>query len=148
MVFGVCVATHSCCMLSYSWFTDSANVYSYFILVYLICNSIMMTISVFYLDLVSHEFEFTLASVLASTSVGISNLLLYCYFGELTTESYAMMSDCVYNMDWYEQPNELQRYFVLMIQNMQKPIYYHGFEVANLDLRTFIKVSEVFVKFY
>lgn len=28
-----------------------------------------------------------------------------------------------------------------MIQNMQKPIYYHGFDVAVMDLRTFISVS-------
>lgn len=28
-----------------------------------------------------------------------------------------------------------------MMQNMQKPIYYHGFDVAIMDLRTFIGVS-------
>lgn len=80
-------------------------------------------------------------SVLLTTSVGTSTLFLYCYFGKLTTESYQKMCDCVFEMNWRDQPNKLQKYIILMIQNMQTPIYYHGFEVAKLDLRTFIKVS-------
>lgn len=57
------------------------------------------------------QFDFIVASVLTSTSLGMSTLLLYCYFGKLATESYETMSDCVYKMEWYEQPNELQKCF-------------------------------------
>lgn len=54
------------------------------------------------------------------------------------------MSDCVYNdTKWYEeQPNKLRSHLISMIANMQKPIYYHGFNIVNLDLRTFLKVSK------
>lgn len=44
-------------------------------------------------------------------------------------------------MTWHKLPTELQKYFILMIRNMQKPLYYHGFEVARLDLQMFSKVS-------
>lgn len=147
-------------LLSDSLFTDSADVYSPFVLVRLICITAGMTISVFYLDLVAvginmsfefstdwkyplqqwHHVDFTMTNVVTATSITISTLLLYCYFGKLATESYEMMSECVYKMDWYKLSNELQKYFISMIANMQRPIYYHGFYVANLDLTTFIKV--------
>lgn len=83
-------------------------------------------------------------SVLLCASIGMSTLLLYCYFGKLATESYLDMSDCVYNMPWHEQTIQVQQYFILMIGNIQKPIYYHGFGIAKMDLHTFIKVSESF----
>ena len=72
----------------------------------------------------------------------MSNLFFYCYFGKLATESYEMMADCIYDMDWYELPNGLQKYFILMIANMQKLIYYDGSGVAKLELGTFLKVIE------
>lgn len=86
------------------------------------------------------QFDYTLASVISTTSIGMSVLLFYCYFGKLASESYEMMPNCVFDVNWHEQPNELQRYFILMIANMQKPVYYHGFEVAKMDLGTFVNV--------
>lgn len=71
----------------------------------------------------------------------MSVLLFYCYYGKLASESYEMMLDCVFDMDWHQLPNELQKYFILMITNMQKPVYYHGFEVAKMDLGTFVNVN-------
>lgn len=55
-----------------------------------------------------------------------------------------MMADCVFYMEWFELPNELQKYFVPLIMNLQKPVYYHGFNVAKLDLQKFIKVIDRF----
>lgn len=70
-----------------------------------------------------------------------SNLLIYCYLGKLASESYEKMSDCVYNIKWYKLAAGLQKYFILMIANMEIPIYYHGFGVVDLHLETFSKVS-------
>lgn len=67
--------------------------------------------------------------------VGIANLFIYCYLGKLSTESYAKMADCVYNIIG------LQKHYILMIANMQKPLYYHGFGVIYLELETFTRVS-------
>lgn len=91
------------------------------------------------------KLDYLLASVISTTSVGMLVLLFYCYYGKVATESYAKMPDCLFNMHWYGLPIKLQKCFVLMIENMQKPIYYHGFEVATLDLGTFVQVILQFV---
>lgn len=73
--------------------------------------------------------------------ISISDLFFYCYFGRLATESYEKLADCLFESNWLDLTIELQKYLALMIANMQKPLYYHGFGVANLDLETFKKVS-------
>lgn len=60
----------------------------------------------------------------------------------MATESFEAMSDCLYESNWPELPIELQKYFILMIQNAQRPLYYHGFEIAVLKMETFCKVSQ------
>lgn len=80
-------------------------------------------------------------TILAATTVSSSNLFIYCYFGKLATESYQNMADCLYESNWWELPVELQKYFLLMNVNMQRLLFYHGFEVAVLNLETFSKVS-------
>lgn len=59
----------------------------------------------------------------------------------LATESYEDMIDRLYECKWHELPISLQKYFILMIQNAQQPVYYHGFGVALLNMQTFTKVS-------
>lgn len=73
-------------------------------------------------------------------------LFTYCYFGKVATDSFQNMADCIYEMNWHELPIEQQKYFILMIANTQKPLYYHGFNVT-LNLETFCQVSN-FVKFH
>lgn len=86
--------------------------------------------------------DFTLATVVVDGMIGMSNLFIYCYFGKLTTVSYEMMADCVYEMNWYNQPIKLQKYTALMIAGMQQPVYYEGFNITTMNLSTFIKVIE------
>lgn len=68
-------------------------------------------------------------------------LFLYCFFGELATNSFAKMPDCVFKMNWQKLSVRLQKYVILMITDMHIPMHYHGFGVAIMDLRTFIGVS-------
>lgn len=72
--------------------------------------------------------------------VGISNLFVYCRFGKLANESYEKMSDCVYEFNWHELSPDLQKNVLILIRNMQQPVYYHGFGVVVLNMETFIKV--------
>lgn len=58
------------------------------------------------------------------------------------------MPVCLYNLDWRKFPIKLQKYFILMIANMQKPLNYHGFGVVCLDLMTFIAVRYHFKIFF
>lgn len=71
----------------------------------------------------------------------MSNLFLYCFFGKLATDSYAGMANCMYETNWQDAPTELQKYLILMIANMQKPLRFHGFHFTRIDLNTFSKVS-------
>lgn len=87
------------------------------------------------------QIDLNVVTLLLSTSINLSTLFLYCYFGGMASDSYKQISDCVYNTQWYKLHNRLQKFFVLIIANMQKPLYYHGFGIFILDLGTFIRVS-------
>lgn len=90
-----------------------------------------------------HHMDSTVAIILCGVSIGISTLFIYCYFGKIATESFEKMADSLYDLNWQELPNDLQKYLVLMIADMQKPIYYYGFGYVRLDLRTFILVRRI-----
>lgn len=83
---------------------------------------------------------FLVQAVMLSGSI----MFLYCYFGEMATESYEKLTDSLYEGNWQELKPDLQKYIILMIANAQRPLYYHGFEVAILSLNTFAKVSQSF----
>lgn len=67
---------------------------------------------------------------------------LYCLWGKNGGDSYAKMADRLFESDWHHFPVKLQKYFVIMIANMHRPLYYNGFGIAVLDLETFRNVSE------
>lgn len=79
--------------------------------------------------------------LLISAFVAMSILFLYCFCGKFSTDQFEKMCDCVYELNWPELPRKLQKYVILMISNMQRPLYYHGFYIVNLDLSTFAQVS-------
>lgn len=83
---------------------------------------------------------FGILFVLMLVSINILNLFLYCFFGKMATDSFKEMSICLYKTNWQNLPIDLQKFVVLMIGNAQRPLYYHGFGVAILDLETFTKV--------
>lgn len=68
-------------------------------------------------------------------------LFLYCYDGAVATDSFEKMADALYEVNWQDLPIELQKYFVIMIGNAQRPRYYHGFNVAILNLQLYTRVS-------
>lgn len=78
--------------------------------------------------------------VSASIFTFTSTLFLYWYFGKRSTEYFEEMANCLYESNWPKLSIKLQKYLILMIANMQKPIYYHGLSIANLDLKTFNQV--------
>lgn len=62
----------------------------------------------------------------------------------LATESYEKMAESLYDVNWQDLPVDLQKYFFIMIMNMQKPLVYHGFGFYVLKLETFAAVSKKF----
>lgn len=138
-----------------SWMVETVETYSPFILVQLVCLTVCIACIIFQFDLVINYqifplHTFDLAKLmflypfqqLQHMNVNMTIVVhaffaismtpfLYCYFGKSATDSY-----------WQKLPIELQKYLILMIANMQRPLYYHGFGIAVLDLETFIKVKE------
>lgn len=149
-----------------SWFLDSAKIYSPFGMIQLTSSVICMAITIFNIDSVSFchwihwprqffhtnpylfaffqqlgHIDLTMVIIILSVSINLSNLLIYCYFGKWASESYEKMCDCVFfNLNWHKFPIESQKYILVMITNMQKPINYHGFGIVKLDLETFALV--------
>lgn len=85
--------------------------------------------------------SFSICVLLIVVSVGLGNLFLFCFFGTLGTESFERMADYLYESNWFEMPIRLQKNIIMMIQNAQKPIYYHGFGMAILQMGTFSNVN-------
>lgn len=76
------------------------------------------------------------------TITSLTNLILYCYFGKLTTDNYLEFSKCAYELsNWYELPVDLQKYFILVISNANKPLCYNGLGIMSLKMETLTNVS-------
>lgn len=75
-----------------------------------------------------------------AASCSCSIMFLNCYFGEMATESFSKVADCMYESNWQLLQPELQKYIILFIGNAQRPLYYHGFNMAYVNLNTFMKV--------
>lgn len=80
----------------------------------------------------------TLAKAVIS---GLLNVFIYCYVGYKLTENYIRVGNLLYTLNWHKLPRKYQIYLALMIQDSQKPRYYHGFNIIYLHLGTFIKVN-------
>lgn len=74
-------------------------------------------------------------------SSSICAMYLYCYFGQVSSESFEQMADILFDTNWPDLSVPMQKYIVIMIANMQKPLHFHGFRMVNLDLKTFINVK-------
>lgn len=142
---------------------ESARVYSPIILVELICLTICKACIIFHLDLVNayiemsshlqmklnslyklqqfHHFGCDVSFLLLALAVTSVASLLYCYFGKITTESYEKMAERLFESKWYRLNLHLQKNFILIIANMQRPVRYHGCGVIALNLETFGNVS-------
>lgn len=78
-----------------------------------------------------------------ATFSSLLNLYIYCYFGTFTTSNFEQLETYIYESEWYHLPNDLQKYFIMMIKNAQQPLTYDGFRFVSLNLITLAKVSFV-----
>lgn len=72
--------------------------------------------------------------------LGVIIILSYCYFGQMPTDSYLDFANCLYECNWHKMPVNLQKFYIVMIANAQKPLYYHGSGIFQLNLMTFMQV--------
>lgn len=78
--------------------------------------------------------------ILAAMVGGVSNILLFCFFGKLATENFSRMVNNLFDSDWPNLPVKLQKSFILMIGNAQRPFYFHGLGLIVLNLESFASV--------
>lgn len=151
----------------------SADMISPYIMIHLMCSVILMATALFLLDLVLISFlkdflflhqicisigiylkfqqfkhiDYDIILVIIMIGAATLSLFVYCFFGKLATTSFEEMANCTYESNWQQLRVDLQTYLILMIGNMQRPIYYHGFGVAVLNLETFCKVTKNYFNF-
>lgn len=76
-----------------------------------------------------------------AVAIGILFMFLYCYFGRMATESFMDMTDCLFESNWLNLSVDLQKFFILMIGNARRPMFYNGSRIATVNLETFTAVS-------
>ncbi|XP_055308155.1 odorant receptor coreceptor-like [Sitodiplosis mosellana] len=130
------------------WFSETSEVYSPYILVQLIFTVLMMICLLFQLDLELNHIDFNINIILLTFATSASNLFIYCYFGKMATESYAQISDCLFESNWYTHPVNLQKHFILLIANAQTSLFYHGFGFTVLNLQTFNTMFRTVITYY
>ncbi|XP_031632738.1 odorant receptor 67a-like [Contarinia nasturtii] len=132
-----------------NWFLYSSEVYAFVIMIELIHNMLGMAIMVFDVEMQAKHFNIDGIFFTTGLSICIGNLFLSCYFGKLASNSYEKMADCLYHdCNWIELPNDLKKSIILMIQMSQKPIFYHGFGIVELNLETFTKFIKTTCSYY
>lgn len=82
-----------------------------------------------------------MCNLLTAASIGVLILTLYCHHGKVATDSFGKMAYCLFDYNWYELPVEFQKYFIMMIGNAHRPVYYTGSGVSTLNMETCTKVS-------
>lgn len=70
----------------------------------------------------------------------VLELFLFCYYGnKLSTKSFELL-DTLYQSMWYEYPIKYQRYVIVMMVRMQRPLVLTGYNVVLCTLPTFTAV--------
>lgn len=96
----------------FSVLNQTADVYTTFILVQLIGSMILLSCTIFQIDLVIRDLGTTIIVLIFATSVDAMKLFLYCYYGKCVTECYAAFADCLYESKWMILPNNLQKWYL------------------------------------
>lgn len=84
--------------------------------------------------------DFDAILILFSIVGGLLKTFWLFLFGRLTTERFGQMADCLFESNWPKLPINLQKNIRIIIQNAQRPLYYHGLQIVTLNLESFVKV--------
>lgn len=75
--------------------------------------------------------------------VALGNLFVFCFLGAVVTDNFSKLPDIMYETKWYRLPPTIQKHYILIMANMQRPHVFDGFHVVCLDLDRFTKVCVV-----
>lgn len=87
------------------------------------------------------DFKVLLVSLAVFLSTGV--VFIYCFMGTFTTDQFLLYADISYESSWYKFPVKLQRYYVLILADSQRPRSFDGWGLIELTLVTFTKVLQI-----
>lgn len=58
----------------------------------------------------------------------------------IVTDNALKYADIIFDSDWHKIPNELQKYYIIMIGETQRPIYLDGYGLIRVSLEAFSRV--------
>lgn len=93
------------------------------------------------------SFDITLLSPLPCMANCICCVYLYTYCGNETNDSFADISELLYQSDWFRQPQHVQQTILLMMQNAQQGMFYATFGGFPLNMDTFGRVISTYFPF-
>lgn len=113
---------------------------------YLLFNILFICDGIIWQAIHNLSIEFIL--MIFGTTFPLFMLYHYCCNGKLATDSYRAFGDCLFKSKWFILPRNLQKYFIFMISHAQRPLFYHGYGIVNLDLELFLKMIRTVVTYY
>lgn len=80
-------------------------------------------------------------------AISLGPTLIFGFTGTACTEAFENYSRYMYKSNWYNLPNDLQKYTILVIANGNRPLFFHGMNILTLDLHTIASVRIMLFKF-
>lgn len=80
--------------------------------------------------------------------IAISNIFVYCYFGQKVTTKFGQIANEAYASQWYNYPLNEQKALMLMMIRAQRPFYFTGYFISSCSLPTFKAVRAESIFFY
>lgn len=99
----------------------------------------------FYAFIFSHcqvleSFDSNIFFLLMCASLSTGCVFFFCSVGSYTTDNFLRFADISYESLWYKLPVHLQKYLPLIIADAQRPRFFRGLGIVNLNLMAFTKV--------
>lgn len=70
----------------------------------------------------------------------LSELLMYCYFGQEYTHYGERVADAAYAAPWYRCSPTIRPYYCMLMRQAQRPRFFVGFQMVNCSLQNFTSV--------
>lgn len=67
----------------------------------------------------------------------------FCYFATFASDRVSSIGNIAYTSNWYEYPQPLRRYIILIVALSQQPIHFSGLGIIRCTLETFGGVSSI-----
>lgn len=59
----------------------------------------------------------------------------------MATDSFMDMTDCLFQSNWSNISVDQQEFFIFMIKNARRPIFYNGSRIVKVNLETYAGVG-------